>query len=71
LPAGDRPAAGDRIADRRRALPEGRYLPELSSLQGKAIFRPWLTEGFERLDYPPPLVGHEEAADAFRAHRGA
>jgi deoxyribodipyrimidine photo-lyase len=55
--------------------PEGRYvrryLPELESLRGKAIFRPWLAAGFERLDYPPPLVDHDEAADAFRAHRGA
>lgn len=48
-----------------------RYLPELESLQGKAIFRPWLAEGFERLDYPDPLVDHEEAAAAFKAQRGA
>jgi deoxyribodipyrimidine photo-lyase len=48
-----------------------RYLPELESVRGKAIFRPWLMEGFERLDYPPPLVDHDEAAAAFRAHRGA
>ena len=55
--------------------PEGdyvrRYLPELESVRGKAIFRPWLSEGFERLDYPEPLVDHDEAAAAFRAHRGA
>ncbi|HYH53109.1 MAG TPA: deoxyribodipyrimidine photo-lyase [Solirubrobacterales bacterium] len=48
-----------------------RYLPELESVRGKAIFRPWLMEGFERLDYPPPLVDHDEATAAFRAHRGA
>ncbi len=48
-----------------------RYLPELESVQGKAIFRPWLMEGFGRLDYPPPIVDHDEAAAAFRAHRGA
>ena len=46
-----------------------RYLPELESVQGKAIFRPWLSEGFGRLDYPPPIVDHDEAAAAFRAHR--
>jgi deoxyribodipyrimidine photo-lyase len=46
-----------------------RYLPELESVRGKAIFRPWLMEGFERLDYPPPLVDHDEAAAAFRAAR--
>ena len=46
-----------------------RYLPELESVRGKAIFRPWLMEGFERLDYPPPIVDHDEAAAAFKAHR--
>jgi deoxyribodipyrimidine photo-lyase len=53
--------------------PEGhyvrRYLPELESVRGKAIFRPWLMEGFERLDYPVPLVDHDEAAAAFKASR--
>jgi deoxyribodipyrimidine photo-lyase len=47
-----------------------RYLPELESVRGKAIFRPWLDEGFGRLDYPLPIVDHDEAAAAFRAHRG-
>jgi deoxyribodipyrimidine photo-lyase len=47
-----------------------RYLPELESVRGKAIFRPWAMEGFERLDYPEPLVDHDEAAAAFKAHRG-
>jgi deoxyribodipyrimidine photo-lyase len=46
-----------------------RYLPELESVRGKAIFRPWLSEGFDRLDYPAPIVDHDEAAAAFRAHR--
>jgi deoxyribodipyrimidine photo-lyase len=54
--------------------PEGeyvrRYLPELESLQGKEILRPWQADGFGRLDYPEPLVDHDEAAAAFRAHRG-
>jgi deoxyribodipyrimidine photo-lyase len=48
-----------------------RYLPELESVRGKAIFRPWLMEGFSRLDYPVPIVDHDEAVAAFRAHRGA
>jgi deoxyribodipyrimidine photo-lyase len=47
-----------------------RYLPELEPVRGKAIFRPWLMEGFERLDYPEPIVDHDEAAAAFRALRG-
>jgi len=47
-----------------------RYLPELEQLRGKAIFRPWLVEGFDRLGYPAPIVDHAEAAAAFRAHRG-
>jgi deoxyribodipyrimidine photo-lyase len=54
--------------------PEGhyvrRYLPELESVRGKAIFRPWAMEGFNRLDYPEPLVDHDEAATAFKAQRG-
>jgi deoxyribodipyrimidine photo-lyase len=46
-----------------------RYLPELESVRGKAIFRPWLMEGFDRLDYPEPIVDRDEAAAAFKAHR--
>jgi deoxyribodipyrimidine photo-lyase len=55
--------------------PEGhyvrRYLPELEAVRGKAILRPWLMDGFERLNYPEPLVDHDEAAAAFRAQREA
>jgi len=47
-----------------------RYLPELAPVRGKAIFRPWLMEGFDRLDYPAPLVDHDDAAAAFKAARG-
>ena len=47
-----------------------RHLPELESVRGKAIFRPWLMEGFGRLDYPEPIVDHDEAAAAFKARRG-
>jgi deoxyribodipyrimidine photo-lyase len=48
-----------------------RYVPELEGVRGKAIFRPWLEEGFGRLAYPAPIVDHDEAVAAFRAHRGA
>jgi deoxyribodipyrimidine photo-lyase len=55
--------------------PEGayvrRYLPELESLGGKDILRPWRARGFERLDYPAPIVDHDETAAAFRARRGS
>jgi len=61
------------IRQAERFDPEGhyvrRYLPELESVRGKAIYRPWRMEGFERLDYPEPLVDHDDAAAAFRAHR--
>ncbi|HEY1853780.1 MAG TPA: deoxyribodipyrimidine photo-lyase [Solirubrobacterales bacterium] len=54
--------------------PEGhyvrRYLPELEPVRGKAIFRPWLMDGFDRLDYPEPIVDHDDAVAAFKAHRG-
>jgi len=53
--------------------PEGhyvrRYLPELEPVRGKAIFRPWRMEGFDHLDYPEPVVDHDEAAAAFKAQR--
>ncbi len=53
--------------------PEGeyvrRYLPELEPLRGRDVLRPWRAEGFGRLDYPEPLVDHDEAAAAFRARR--
>ncbi len=55
--------------------PDGRYVrrhvPELRPVRGREIFRPWLIEGFERLGYPRPIVDHDEAVAAFRAHRGA
>ena len=34
-----------------------------------AIFRPWLMEGFEDLDYPEPIVDHDDAVAEFRARR--
>jgi deoxyribodipyrimidine photo-lyase len=48
-----------------------RYVPELASVRGKAIFRPWQMEGFERLGYPAPIVDHDEAVAEFRARREA
>jgi deoxyribodipyrimidine photo-lyase len=61
------------IRQAERFDPEGeyvrRYLPELESLQGKEILRPWRADGFGRLDYPEPIVDHDEAVAAFRAHR--
>ncbi|HEX6205204.1 MAG TPA: deoxyribodipyrimidine photo-lyase [Solirubrobacterales bacterium] len=62
------------VRQAKRFDPDGiyvrRYLPELESVRGKAIFEPWRMEGFERLDYPEPIVDHEEATAAFKAHRG-
>ncbi|HEY2478159.1 MAG TPA: deoxyribodipyrimidine photo-lyase [Solirubrobacterales bacterium] len=46
-----------------------RWVPELASVRGKAIFRPWLMEGFEGLDYPAPIVDHDDAVAEFRARR--
>jgi deoxyribodipyrimidine photo-lyase len=61
------------VRQAQRFDPEGhyvrRYLPELESVRGKAIFEPWRMEGFDRLDYPPPLVDHDEAAAAFKTAR--
>jgi deoxyribodipyrimidine photo-lyase len=55
--------------------PEGeyvrRYLPELEGIAGKAVHRPWLLPAAERRGYPAPIVDHDEAAAAFRAHRAA
>jgi deoxyribodipyrimidine photo-lyase len=46
-----------------------RWVPELAGVRGKAIFRPWLMEGFEALDYPEPIVDHDDAVAEFRARR--
>jgi deoxyribodipyrimidine photo-lyase len=62
------------VRQAKRFDPDGvyvrRYLPELELVRGKAIFEPWRMEGFERLDYPQPIVDHDEATAAFKAHRG-
>jgi deoxyribodipyrimidine photo-lyase len=48
-----------------------RYLPELESLAGKAVHEPWRLDPTQRrrLDYPEPIVDHDEAAAAFIARR--
>jgi len=55
--------------------PEGayvrRYVPELATVRGRDVFRPWLMEGFDRLGYPTPIVDHDEAVAEFRARREA
>lgn len=48
-----------------------RYLPELEAIDGKAVHEPWRLDSAQRrgLDYPRPIVDHEEAAAAFLARR--
>jgi deoxyribodipyrimidine photo-lyase len=55
--------------------PEGEYVlrhvPELAALSGGAVHEPWALEAAARrgLDYPDPVVDHEEAAVQFRRLR--
>jgi deoxyribodipyrimidine photo-lyase len=48
-----------------------RYLPELEGVEGAAVHEPWRLDGARRrdLDYPEPIVDHEDAAAAFLARR--
>jgi deoxyribodipyrimidine photo-lyase len=48
-----------------------RYLPELESVEGKAAHEPWRLDptARRRLDYPEPIVDHDDAAAAFLARR--
>jgi deoxyribodipyrimidine photo-lyase len=48
-----------------------RYLPELESVEGAAVHEPWRLAPEQRraLDYPEPIVAHDEAAAAFLARR--
>ncbi len=48
-----------------------RYLPELESVAGKAVHEPWRLEAGQRrqLDYPEPIVDHNDAAATFLARR--
>ncbi len=54
--------------------PEGeyvrRYLPELAAIGGRAVHRPWRLPAWQRNGCPDPIVDHDEAVAAFRAHRG-
>ncbi|MDE2401413.1 MAG: deoxyribodipyrimidine photo-lyase [Burkholderiales bacterium] len=39
-----------------------RYVPELAALPDRALHAPWLLRGAaESIDYPPPIVQHDEA----------
>ena len=59
----------------RRFDPEGeyvrRYVPELAAVEGAAVHEPWLLDAAVRrgLDYPDPVVDHEEGAVQFRRFR--
>ncbi|MFP5388518.1 MAG: cryptochrome/photolyase family protein, partial [Thermoleophilia bacterium] len=48
-----------------------RYLPELEAIDGKSVHEPWRLDSAQRrqLDYPLPIVDHDEAAAAFIARR--
>jgi deoxyribodipyrimidine photo-lyase len=48
-----------------------RYLPELESVEGKAVHEPWRLDAKRRraLDYPEPIVDHDDTAAAFIARR--
>jgi deoxyribodipyrimidine photo-lyase len=65
------------LAQAHRFDPNGayvrRYLPELRAIDGGRVHEPWKLAGQERrmLDYPAPIVSHQEAADEFRSRRAA
>ena len=49
-----------------------RYVPELRAIDGPAVHRPWKLPAKTRagLDYPDPIVDHDEAVEAFLNARG-
>jgi deoxyribodipyrimidine photo-lyase len=55
--------------------PEGdyvrRHVPELSAIDGRAVHEPWKLGPLDReqLDYPDPIVDHDEAVERFRSAR--
>jgi deoxyribodipyrimidine photo-lyase len=55
--------------------PEGEYvrrhIPELAAVEGAEVHEPWLLDAAVRrgLDYPDPVVDHEEGAVQFRRFR--
>jgi deoxyribodipyrimidine photo-lyase len=62
------------VAQGKRLDPEGsyvrRWVPELAELEGGAIHEPWkVSGGLAPLDYPKPLVDHDEAVRRFRDRR--
>jgi deoxyribodipyrimidine photo-lyase len=48
-------------------------VPELGSVDGRAVHEPWrLPDELRRtLDYPPPIVDHRDAIAAYRARLAA
>jgi deoxyribodipyrimidine photo-lyase len=48
-----------------------RYVPELAGVDGAAVHRPWLLDAGRRtqLDYPEPIVDHDEAMARLRTKR--
>jgi deoxyribodipyrimidine photo-lyase len=66
------------VTQSRRYDPDGdyvrRYVPELAELDGATIHAPWEARDSllaEELDYPPPIVDHQEARARFLDARGA
>jgi deoxyribodipyrimidine photo-lyase len=49
-----------------------RYVDELAGIAGDVVHRPWQLPDDVRagLDYPAPIVGHDDAVERFRAARG-
>ncbi len=64
------------IRQARRFDPDGgyvrRYVPELRDVRGGAVHEPWKLRRDQRakLDYPDPIVDHDEAAARMRRRRG-
>ncbi|MBV8664947.1 MAG: deoxyribodipyrimidine photo-lyase [Burkholderiaceae bacterium] len=50
------------VTQSKRFDPQGafirRYCPELAAIKDDAIHAPWLSEAFDPLSYPPPIVDH-------------
>jgi deoxyribodipyrimidine photo-lyase len=48
-----------------------RYVPQLASIEGRAIHQPWRLGPLERLaiDYPEPVIAHDDAMARFRRRR--
>jgi deoxyribodipyrimidine photolyase len=63
------------VRQARRFDPNGdyvrRYVPELAGIDGPAVHEPWRIGPLERgaIDYPEPILDHDEAAAELRARR--